>query len=130
MLITSELKDKVLDTLVSYDEICIAFNIYDMANEFECSVEAIDAILSHFERLGLCSSIPCIGGHVELSLNVEAYDMVRLGGFVFKEKVLQQSIKKLELELEKLQSDFPERVQTIQSVITTITSSVSMFMKL
>ncbi|WP_373834164.1 hypothetical protein [Bacteroides heparinolyticus] len=81
-MITPSVKDKVLYKLVENDTIRNEFDLYALSDELGVSPDALDAILKHFEKLGLCRVRRFRGGLVEVMLNVEAHDMALHGGFV------------------------------------------------
>lgn len=92
-MITPELKDKVLNNLLSHNDVTYTFNIIQLANELNCSSDTIRAILDYFNRLNLISATNyTIGGDVIISLNVEASDMALRGGFVAQEELIKGSI--------------------------------------
>lgn len=55
-MITPELKDKVLNNLLSHNDVTYTFNIIQLANELNCSSDTIRAILDYFNRLNLISA--------------------------------------------------------------------------
>ena len=104
-MITPELKDKVLNNLLSHNDVTYTFNIIQLANELNCSSDTIRAILDYFNRLNLISATNyTIGGDVIISLNVEASDMALRGGFVAQEELIKKNFEKLLLELDSLKS--------------------------
>lgn len=67
-MITPELKDKVLNNLLSHNDVTYTFNIIQLANELNCSSDTIRAILDYFNRLNLISATNyTIGGDVIIS---------------------------------------------------------------
>lgn len=49
-MITPELKDKVLNNLLSHNDVTYTFNIIQLANELNCSSDTIRAILDYWGR--------------------------------------------------------------------------------
>ena len=95
-MITPELKDKILNNLLSHNDVTYTFNIIQLANELNCSSDTIRAILDYFNRLNLISATNyTIGGDVIISLNVEASDMALRGGFVAQEELIKKNFEKL-----------------------------------
>ena len=124
-MITPELKDKVLNNLLSHNDVTYTFNIIQLANELNCSSDTIRAILDYFNRLNLISATNyTIGGDVIISLNVEASDMALRGGFVAQEELIKKNFEKLLLELDSLKSKFPKNIETITSIIGNISNAL------
>ena len=126
-MITPELKDKVLNNLLSHNDVPYTFNIIQLANELNCSSDTIRAILDYFNRLNLISATNyTIGGDVIISLNVEASDMALRGGFVAQEELIKKNFEKLLLELDSLKSKFPKNIETITSIIGNISNALQL----
>ena len=126
-MITPELKDKVLNNLLSHNDVTYTFNIIQLANELNCSSDTIRAILDYFNRLNLISATNyTIGGDVIISLNVEASDMALRGGFVAQEELIKKNFEKLLLELDSLKSKFPKNIETITSIIGNISNALQL----
>lgn len=126
-MITPELKDKVLNNLLSQNDVTYTFNIIQLANELNCSSDTIRAILDYFNRLNLISATNyTIGGDVIISLNVEASDMALRGGFVAQEELIKKNFEKLLLELDSLKSKFPKNIETITSIIGNISNALQL----
>ena len=106
-MITPELKDKVLNNLLSHNDVTYTFNIIQLANELNCSSDTI-------------------GGDVIISLNVEASDMALRGGFVAQEELIKKNFEKLLLELDSLKSKFPKNIETITSIIGNISNALQL----
>jgi hypothetical protein len=118
----------VLYKLVEGDTLEKEFDIYTQSEELKMTPEVLDAILKHFEKLGLCRVRRFRGGLVEVMLYVEAHDMALHGGFVAQEEHLRDSLKKLELELESLRPSFPERAGLIGGIIADISAALGLFL--
>ena len=126
-MITPELKDKVLNNLLSPNDVTYTFHIIQLANELNCSSDTIRAILDYFNRLNLISATNyTIGGDVIISLNVEASDMALRGGFVAQEELIKKNFEKLLLELDSLKSKFPKNIETITSIIGNISNALQL----
>ena len=126
-MITPELKDKILNNLLSHNDVTYTFNIMQLANELNCSSDTIRAILDYFNRLNLISATNyTIGGDVIISLNVEASDMALRGGFVAQEELIKKNFEKLLLELDSLKSKFPKNIETITSIIGNISNALQL----
>jgi hypothetical protein len=127
-MITPSIKDKVLYKLVEGDTLRKEFDIHTLSEELGMAPDVLDAILKHFEKLGLCRVRRFRGGLVEVMLYVEAHDMALHGGFVAQEEHLRDSLKKLELELESLRPSFPERAGLIGGIIADISAALGLFL--
>ena len=103
-MITPELKDKVLNNLLSHNDVTYTFNIIQLANELNCSSDTIRAILDYFNRLNLISAT----------------------GFVAQEELIKKNFEKLLLELDSLKSKFPKNIETITSIIGNISNALQL----
>ena len=126
-MITPSIKDKVLYKLVEGDTLKKEFDIHTLSEELGMAPDVLDAILKHFEKLGLCQVRRYLGGGFHVMLHVEAHDMALHGGFVAQEEHLRDSLKKLELELESLRPSFPDKASQITSIIADIGTALSLF---
>lgn len=127
-MITPSIKDKVLYKLVEGDTLKKEFDINTLSEELGMTPDVLDAILKHFEKLGLCCVRRFMGGLVEVMLYVEAHDMALHGGFVAQEEHLRDSLKKLEFELESLRPSFPERAGVISGIMADIATALGLFL--
>lgn len=127
-MITPSIKDKVLDKLVEDDTIKKDYDIYRLSEELGMTLEVLDAILKHFEELGLCRVRWFMGGGFQVVLNVKAHDMALHGGFTAQEEHLRNSLKKLQLELDSLRPSFPERAARITGIIADIGTVLGLFL--
>ena len=126
-MITPSIKDKVLFKLVEGDTLKKEFDIYPLSEELGMTPEVLDAILKHFEELGLCRVRWYMGGNFHVMLNVKAHDMALHGGFVAQEKQLRDGLEKLQLELDSLRPSFPDRAAQITGIIADISTVLGLF---
>lgn len=127
-MITPELKDKVLNILLESNSMTSTINIERLSREIECPYDVVEGILDYFERKGLVANkIGFINGDLHITLNVEASDMALRGGFVAQEELIKKNFEKLLLELDSLQSKFPEKIKTITTIATNILTALNMF---
>ena len=126
-MITPSIKDKVLNKLVEGDAIRKEFDLYTLSIELGMSPDVLDAILKHFEKLGLCEVRWFHGGLIHVVLHVEASDMALHGGFTAQEKQLRDSLEKLQLELDGLRPSFPDRAAQITGIIADISTVLGLF---
>lgn len=125
-MITPVIKDKVLSSLLSYDETTLYFDFDKLGELLDIEQKYAIIILKQFERLGLVNL-----GHynskdtVIISLNAEIYDFFSHGGFIGQEEILQANLEKLNLELLKLAKDIePSKLETINR-ITSIAGNIA-----
>jgi len=128
-MITPELKDRVLSAMVNTGHMNIELFLLEFSASLNIEMDVLDAILSNFERLNICSVHRCFGGKVNVMLHAEAHDMVRLGGFTAQDELLKKNIEKLLLELESLKPNFPERAERISGIIGGISAALSLFIR-
>ena len=126
-MITSELKDKVLNELINSGYITGSFYINEFAKDFNVKPDFIDAILKQLEELNLATFDRLLGGRIDFELSANAFDFFNHGGFVAQELLLKQNIEKLMLEIEQLKSKFPEKANLLSNIITAITSALALF---
>ena len=126
-LITPELKDALLQELMTSNELKIFVQSELLAKKLSTTQDVIIELLNYFVREGLCAITQnYIGGKFDIVLKTEAYDMVQRGGFVAQEEVLKQELEKLVLEIQELQPKTSEQAQRI----TTIFSNIATFFHL
>lgn len=122
-LITSELKDQVLRTIVNEFQDMLGYvNVCKWAKRFKIHPHVLIAILYHFVDKNLIMISKKPNGY-EVAITVEAHDFVSYGGFVTQEKLFQDNIKKLLFEIEKLKPSAPDTVATISSIVSNITAT-------
>ena len=128
-IITPELKDRFLNELVNRCEVSelTLVNIESIAKELETTGKVIEGIFHQFVDIGLCVRLEnCSVSELNVILNVEAHDMVRRGGFTAKEKILEENLEKLSLEIAQLRTK-----DTAQAArLTTILSDIANFFKI
>lgn len=123
-LITPQLKDELLQELMSFNELKIFVQSKLLAEKLSTTQDVIVELLNYFVREELCTiTQDYIGGNFDIILKTEAYDMIQRGGFVAKEEVLKQELEKLVLEIQELQPKNSEQAQRI----TTIFSNIATF---
>ena len=120
MLITPELKDKLLDVLIAKNQIRFRSSVAALSDTLTVGSDVVLCLLDHFEHVGLCSIERYIGGGLGIVLNAKAYDMYRRGGFAAEEYLYQKELLKLEKELDKLCKTFPDKVSLFSAAINAI----------
>jgi hypothetical protein len=101
-------------------------NIKEYFNIISAPEHIIVAVLQQFSSLGLCRITRTTDGF-SVTVNAEAYDVFRRGGFVAQEQLLKEEIKKLMLEIEHLKPYFPEKINTLTSIIAELATALSLF---
>jgi hypothetical protein len=123
MNITYIEKDKVLRCLCT-DELMpenhYSINQEAFLKETGLDTEVVDSILTYFSRIGLVSEVNYRyhASEFYLIVHTEAFDLYNHGGFAVQEELLIKNIEKLMLEVEKLQSQFPEKVAVFANLAT------------
>ena len=127
MLITPQLKDKLLNGLVELDKIQINTSVKSLSDYIAAGQDVVLCLLDHFEHSGICSIKRYVGGNLTIILDAKAYDMQRRGGFTALEDLYQKQLVKLEKELEKLSKVFPDKTTIINTALATIRTVMSFF---
>jgi hypothetical protein len=126
MTITCEVKDSILEKLCAITpERHISFTPKDFGMPFD----ALNAVLSQFQRLGFISKLSARRVEIGVTVHLEAHDYLSHGGFVAQEELLAKNLQKLLLEIESLKPSMPERVNTITTIIASITSFLGLVIK-
>ena len=127
MLITPQLKDKLLNGLVELDTIQINTSVKSLSDYIVAGQDVVLCLLDHFEHSGICSIKRYVGGNLTIILDAKAYDMQRRGGFTALEDLYQKQLLKLEKELEKLSKTFPDKTTIINTALAAIRTVTSFF---
>lgn len=119
-MITSEIKDRILSDLVSSPEGKV-INVPEEALKYGIEQPTFTAILSYFDRHCLIQTAGNLSSILRIVPTVEAYDMLKLGGFSAQEELLKANIQKLDLEIDLLCKELTspqllEKAQTIASL--------------
>ncbi|MCR4558629.1 MAG: hypothetical protein K5685_00950 [Bacteroidales bacterium] len=120
MLITPQLKDKLLTEFISTDKIQFQTSLKLLSGFLSVDNDTVVCLLNHFKDIGLCSVEYLLGGNLHIVLNAKAYDMQIRGGFVAREELYQKELLKLEKELENLSKDLPEKAGMFETALTAI----------
>lgn len=96
-----------------------------------CGVDSslFSSVLSYFQRNNLVSEVNYRHG-AELFyviVNIEAFDLYNRGGFTATEELLAKNIQKLLLEIENLKPSMPDRISTITTIASNITTALGFF---
>lgn len=130
-IITYIEKDKVLAFLCSKNmpEQMATYSLKELLLETDLSFSDLNAILSYFSRNDLISSnsLRKQSPFFQTIVYIEAFDLYQKGGYTTVEEQLTKNLEKLNLELEELRSDFPEKTATLTSIITAITGVIGLW---
>ncbi len=130
-MITYIEKDKVLAFLCSKNmpEQMATYSLKELLVETDLSFSDLNAILSYFSRNDLISSnsLRKQSPFFQTIVYIEAFDLYQKGGYTIVEEQLTKNLEKLNLELEELRSDFPEKTATLTSIITAITGVIGLW---
>lgn len=109
-MVTIEHKDLILNDLTGRGAIQFAFDSSDISRRLGIDRQVVESIISHFQKLGFITLASWAGNSGGLvTVNVEAYDFARRGGFYAQEELLKGNIEKLGLEIDKLANDLSEK---------------------
>lgn len=127
---TTELKDKVLSELVSFNEMEGPMDIAPWAKEIGLSPKFLKALLEYFVRKGVLKSVSQYGSgyNMYIELGVETFDFVKAGGFAKEEENVLLLAQKLKLEIEALEQDIPKgKFDSVMGLIGLMTTSASYY---
>jgi uncharacterized membrane protein len=128
-MVTPQLKDYVLYTLCDNlePERMYTFKPEDIIGESGLTFSWLNAILTQFQRQGLIEDLNSRLTSISLVLTLDAYDLRRLGGFVNQEEIVKASLEKLQLEIESLQKSFPDKAESLTTILANIVTIGSFF---
>ncbi len=128
-MFTPELKEQALKALTEHHLTKLSFNPRELAFELEMDLDQLIALLEYFERKGLISSLTFGLGasYCSLTLHVEAFDLVRIGGFTALEQSFELELQKLQKEVEALQKTYPDKADRMLSALSNLFSVISFF---
>lgn len=127
-MIDCKLKDKILNKIVSESpEMTFGFDSEDSMEIFGFSPELVSSVLDYFESIGLIDQDKFLEGEIVVEILIPAHDLISHGGFTAKEELLTNNIEKLLVEIESLKQLLPEKVETMNSIISGIHTGLSLF---
>lgn len=91
MLVTPELKDKILKEFIDAGGVNLQLDIHETAKEYGIDYEVLEIILDDFENLGFFNQMKMLGGNIRISMKVPAFDFYSHGGFVGQEELLKKN---------------------------------------
>ena len=128
MLVTPELKDKILKEFIDAGGVNLQLDIHETAKEYNIDYEVFEIILDDFENLGFFNQMKMLGGNIRISMKVPAFDFYSHGGFVGQEELLKKNIEKLLLEIESLKPSMPDKISTITSIAGNIATALGLIL--
>lgn len=128
MLVTPELKDKILKEFIDAGGVNLQLDIHETAKEYDIDYEVLEIILDDFENLGFFNQMKMLGGNIRISMKVPAFDFYSHGGFVGQEELLKKNIEKLLLEIESLKPSMPDKISTITSIAGNIATALGLIL--
>ena len=127
-MIDCKLKDKILNKIVSESpEMTFGFDSEDSMEIFGFNPELVSSVLDYFESIGLIDQDKFLEGEIMIEILIPAHDLISHGGFTAKEELLTKNIEKLLAEIESLKPLLPEKVETMNSIISGITTGLALF---
>lgn len=126
MLVTPELKDKILKEFIDAGGVNLQLDIHETAKEYDIDYEVLEIILDDFENHGFFEQMKMLGGNIRILMKVPAFDFYSHGGFVGQEELLRKNIEKLLLEIESLKPSMPDKISTITSIAGNIATALGL----
>lgn len=127
-MISYKTKDKILNKLVNESpEMTFGFDSEDAKKIFGCNMETVGSVLDYFESIGLIDQDKFLDGGIMIETLIPAHDLVGHGGFTAREELLTHNIENLLLEIESLKPILPEKVESINAIISGITAGLAAF---
>ena len=129
-MITPKLKDELLKKVLDSGKMRnVSLSPIDVAKELSVDVCFIVPIIKQFEDRALLKIVHVGPRNTEIiiTLNANAFDLHRLGGFCAEELYLKAKIETLLLELEQLQPSLPKTLQeSCNKVIYTLNTFIQL----
>ncbi|MEK7719341.1 MAG: hypothetical protein AAB347_06990 [Bacteroidota bacterium] len=127
-MIDCKVKDKILNKIVSESpEMTFGFDSEDSMEIFGFNPELVSSVLDYFESIGLIDQDKFLEGEIMVEILIPAHDLISHGGFTAMEELLTNNIEKLLVEIESLKPLLPGKVETMNSIISGITSGLALF---
>lgn len=131
LVITPELKDEVLSSLLSSGTISVRCNLRQSAEELHTTPDFLVLIYRQFEELGLISLKFTLDGWAFIKVKANAHDFFRYGGFSAQEELLKANLEKLGMELDllakQLSPDLADKAFKISAIAANVMSALSFF---
>lgn len=131
IIITPEIKDKVLEGLLSHDTTAFTFEYENSNVDYGVLPDYVKLILDDFTALGLIKATFMTGACARIHIQAKAMDLYRHGGFAVEEELLKSNIEKLGLELDllskQLTPNYTEKASQIAQIASAIMQSLELF---
>lgn len=126
ILITPALKDKLLKMLCENCELerVVQINTGIALQKLELDFVTLNAILCHFERLGIIQDANIREVIIFLCLKTEAHDLFSRGGFSASEEIFKANIEKLGFEVDKLRNEGDPKLLDCVNALSGISSAL------
>lgn len=123
-MITPELKDQILEKIKSKST-----EVFIDRSFFNHDEKELYMIVRQFAKRGFITITEETGyGYMTVRMEADGYDLLRLGGHVFEETIMGSNIKKLDLEIRKLEKDIPaDKFDIITKTIGAIAAGVGIY---
>jgi len=131
-MIDSNIKDLIIDWLCNQFGISCQFHPKIIADTFKVDYKMTSLFLKQLSEMNLIDYSERGAGTVYCSPKMDFYDFKLHGGFVAKEKLFADNLQKLQLEIEQLKRQFPQKVDTlanIGSIVQSICAALPFFYK-
>lgn len=137
---TNNLKDRIVDYLVRQSEQSgdkIIIDAVEMSKAVNCNTQEVRRILNYLSENGFVVSEELMHDTFKVIIKQELFEIKENGGFTRQYELLKMQYEQLQLEIEKLKNDFPEKfaegTSTINNIIDigkSMLSAVSFFVNI
>ncbi len=105
-MITTELKDKVLNYLVeNQDELYLHFDGAVLAPTLGTNPKYVNAIVEDLADRGMLEKQGMAGYHTSCYLTMRIFDFYKAGGYTFEDHIIEGNIMKLKMEIEAMEAN-------------------------
>lgn len=131
MLITAEIKDRILKWLVEKSEQSFPITYDWLETSFEIPEETAKQIIDQFHDLQYIERRSYLGG-ASVVVKASAHDFYQRGGFTVQEEMFKDAYNRLYLEIDTLKKElsdakFPEKAERFTSILANL-STVATFL--
>lgn len=131
IIITPEMKDKVLADLLSADFLSFTYQYKDSQEDYGFHPQYVTLILNQFREMGLIQVTYFTGYGARINVQAKAMDLYRHGGFIAEEEILKGNIEKLGLELDTLSKQLTpnhiEQASHLSQIAAAIMQGLTLF---
>ena len=132
-MITPELKDKILSTLCSWEELypgeLTPINTAEFLRKVEVDSRTALSILDYFQHIGLIGELNYRHSSPTFYVIVytNAFDICNRGGFVVQEQLFQKEVEKLLLEIKRLKPALGDKAEQITTIANNLAGIAGAF---